>query len=245
MQPSCTDERLSRISTQWALIEQAHGRSEIGASELLAQLMQRYCGAAYRYLLGALHNDDAAMELFQEFALRFVRGDFRHASAERGRFRDYLKSALRHLVTDYHRQRQAAAMSLPAEVATPAPTEEDEDFLQSWREELLSKSWQALAEEHPDFHAVLLARVQDPDAASAELAERLKSGPLIRAATPGNVRVILHRARYRFAELLVNLVSQSLGSPTKPELLEELRTLRLFAYCRPALNYPDSADTSQ
>ena len=63
--------------------------------------MQRYCGSVYRYLLGALRNGDAAIELFQEFAMRFVRGDFHRASPTRGRFRDYVKTALINLVTDH------------------------------------------------------------------------------------------------------------------------------------------------
>jgi hypothetical protein len=50
--------------------------------------MGSYHRAVHRYLLGALRDEDAAEELFQEFALRFVRGDFRWADRGRGRFRD-------------------------------------------------------------------------------------------------------------------------------------------------------------
>ena len=46
---------------------------------------------------------DLADEMFQEFALRLVRGDFRNADAARGRFRFFLKTALYHLVVDAQR----------------------------------------------------------------------------------------------------------------------------------------------
>src|SRR5262245_47846291 len=74
-----SQEHLSRISTLWGLIHQAHGSGVDAATAAQRQLMQRYCGAAYHYLLGAVRDEDVAMDLFQEFALRFVRGDFLRA----------------------------------------------------------------------------------------------------------------------------------------------------------------------
>ena len=77
------DDRLSRISTMWTLVLQAHGGPADAATTAQRLLMQRYCGSVYRYLLGAVRDEDAAMELFQEFALRFARGDFRRADPQR------------------------------------------------------------------------------------------------------------------------------------------------------------------
>ena len=94
---------LSRISTPWTLLGRAHGGAEDRAADARRLLLHRYCGAAYRYLRGALGDDDAATDLLQEFVLRFLRGDFRRADPGSGRFRDYLKASLIHLVADYHR----------------------------------------------------------------------------------------------------------------------------------------------
>jgi RNA polymerase sigma-70 factor (ECF subfamily) len=233
MDPDGLSERLSQITTQWTLLQQAHAGPAGGAPEAQRRLMQRYCGAVYRYLLGALRDQDAALELFQEFALRFVRGDFRRAAAGHGRFRDYVKAALRNLVTDYHRQRQSGPQPLPADVAAPAAADEDE-FMASWREELVSQTWAALAEAQPVLHAALRAHAQHPDAPAARLAEELAAG-LGKPVTAGNVRVMLHRARARFAELLVAEVAHSLGEPSEAELREELRALGLLKLCGPAL----------
>ena len=107
MDPHQLETRLSRISTRWSVVFQAHAGPVDTAQAALRLLMQRYSGAVYRYLLGAVHDPDAAADLAQEFALRFLRGDFRRADPQRGRFRDYLKTALMNLVTDYYRERQA------------------------------------------------------------------------------------------------------------------------------------------
>ncbi len=234
-----SDQRLSRISTQWTLILQAHGPVADAATAAQRALMQRYCGVVYRYLLGALRDEDAAEELSQEFALRFVRGDFRRADPERGRFRDYVKTALVHLVTDYHRRRHAAPRPLPndhpAPQAGPSPPDDpDAQFTASWREELIHQTWKALSQAQPAYHAVLLLHVENPDMPSAEMADKL-SAELQRPMTAGNLRVTLHRAREKFADLLVEEVARSLQAPSREGLGEELRDLRLLQLCAAAL----------
>src|SRR5437879_1637637 len=104
MEPANPDPRLSHISTLWTLVEQAHrGPADaIGPAQRL--LLERYAAVVHRYLGGALRDADAADELFQEFCLRFLRGDFRRADPQRGRFRDFLRTALVNLVVDYHRR---------------------------------------------------------------------------------------------------------------------------------------------
>src|SRR5262249_10904360 len=76
-------------------------------------LLRRYGAAARRYLLGSLRDADAAEDLAQEFALRFLRGDFKGADPQRGRFRDFLKGVLSHLVAAYHRRRPPPCPQTP------------------------------------------------------------------------------------------------------------------------------------
>ena len=94
MEPPQADERLSRIATLWTLLERAHdgAADEDDAARARRTLLQRYSGAAYRYLLGAIRDEDAAADLFQDFALRVLRGDFHGANRSKGRFRSYLKT---------------------------------------------------------------------------------------------------------------------------------------------------------
>src|SRR5262245_24363670 len=88
-------DRLSRMSTSWSMLAQAHLATD-EAARARQLLCERYQGAVRRYAQAVL-GESAAEELAQEFAL--VRGDFRGARPERGRFRDYVKSVVFHMVS--------------------------------------------------------------------------------------------------------------------------------------------------
>src|SRR4051812_47381138 len=98
MDPQNLQKRLDQISTAWTLVARAHHGPADAEATAQAALVERYQAGVYRYLLAATREPDAADELFQEFALRLVRGDFGRADRARGRFRDYVKSALINLV---------------------------------------------------------------------------------------------------------------------------------------------------
>jgi RNA polymerase sigma-70 factor (ECF subfamily) len=239
MDPDCPRPHLSRISTPWTLVRLAHTGSEPDAATARRLLVQRYCGAVYRYLRAALADEEAALDLFQDFVLRFLRGDFRRADPAAGCFRNYLRVALRHLVTDYHRERRARPQPLPPDlVEQPPPSDEGADdetaFLRTWREELVNRAWEALGEANPTYHAVLLWHVENPDVPSPRMAEKL-AARLRKRLTAAHVRVTLHRAREKFGRLLLDEVAHSLGTCTEAELVQELRELQLLKLCGPAL----------
>src|SRR3954470_18004769 len=96
------DVRLSQLVTRWTLL--LHSQRPGAAA---AALLPRYWAAVYRYVAGVL-GEAAAEEVCQEFCLRFVRGDFRHARPERGRFRDYVRTAVIHLISEFRARRRAA-----------------------------------------------------------------------------------------------------------------------------------------
>jgi RNA polymerase sigma-70 factor (ECF subfamily) len=235
------DPRLSRISTRWDLLLQAHGGEGEALSEARRLLLRRYCGAVYRYLRAAVRDPHAAEELSQEFALRVLRGDFRRADPGRGRFRDFVKTALYHLIVDYHRGRQKQPGPLPAtDSELPAAADGapgDQEFLDRWREELLERAWEALADVERQtgqlYYTVLRWRAEHPRSAAAELAEQLAARQG-RAFTDAGVRQTLHRAREKFAALLREEVAHSLETADPARLDQELIDLGLFAYCRPA-----------
>ena len=206
------------------------------------QLLERYGGAVQRYLRKLLHDADAAAEVFQEFALQLVHGDLRGANPERGRFRNFVKGTLFHLVADYRKQQRDWPRPLPDEdaalVVNPAEAESDRLFVESWCDELLARAWAALAEIEArtgqPFYAVLRFRADHPEMRSPQLAEEL-TVQLGRRFTAVAVRQILHRARHRFAALLLDEVAHSLENPTPERLEQELVDLGLLEYCRPAL----------
>src|SRR5688572_32449318 len=198
-------ERLSGISTAWTVLLAAHagpGDAARAAQELLAR---RYGGAVYRYLLRALGDPAAAEDLAQEFALGLVRGDFRHADPQRGRFRNYVKTALFHLVGKYRKGQRKLPQPVAAdEVERLAPAAEagGAAFDDAWRDELLARTWDALADARPAFFAALRLLAEHPKMPSPELAAAL--GPKLgKPVTPEAARQLLHRARRLFADLLI------------------------------------------
>jgi RNA polymerase sigma factor (sigma-70 family) len=241
MSPEESAAHLSHISTRWDLLFQAHQGQATTAGQARQELLRRYCGAIYRYLLAALRDPAAAEELSQEFALRFVRGAFKNADPEKGRFRDFVKTSLYHLIVDYRRRRQSQPGPLPEHLAgLEEPTDAgDAEFLRHWRGEVLGRTWEALAAHEVDtgqlFHTVLRWRVEHPQSPAAELAEQL-SRRTGKSYSEGNVRVTLHRAREKFADLLLAEVACSLQSDEKHRMEQELIDLDLLPYCRSALD---------
>src|SRR5262249_51881621 len=109
---------------------------------------------------------------------------------------------------------------------------------ESWCDELLARAWAALASLEArtgqPFHAVLRFRADHPELRSPRMAEQL-TARLGRPFTPAGVRQTLHRAREKFAELLLDEVTHFLENPTAEQLEQELLELGLLDYCRPAL----------
>ncbi|HEY7313327.1 MAG TPA: sigma-70 family RNA polymerase sigma factor [Gemmataceae bacterium] len=237
------ETRLSVINTHWTLLRQAHRGDEDAAAQARAELMQRYCGAVYRYLLGGVRDPDVADDLSQEFAVRFLEGRFHKADPARGRFRDYVKTCLFHLVGDYRRRQGKQPRSDPLESNEPAAPaepmpEEDQAFRDSWREELLTRAWLALSRMQQEFgqpyYQVLRFRVEHPELTSQQRAEEL-SEQLGKPMTAAGERQLLHRARERFSEILLDEVRRSLGPSGRDYLEEELAELNLLKYCQNAL----------
>jgi DNA-directed RNA polymerase specialized sigma24 family protein len=229
-----TDDRLSRIETHWTAVLRAHGQSIAGAKSARGHLLLPYSGAVYRYLLGAVRDPDVAADLCQDFAVRFLRGDFHRVAPEKGRFRDYVKMALVNLANDHHRARQAGPQPLAIDAAAPELPSED-DFVGGWRQSVLDQTWKALAEENPTFHVVLLLRIENPDMPSGEMAERA-SAQLGKPMSAENIRKSLQRAHAKFADLMLDQIADSLHEPTIEELEAELQALDLLRYCRSTLD---------
>jgi RNA polymerase sigma factor (sigma-70 family) len=239
------DLHLSRIQTLWSVVRQAHGDQTVGVESAQRVLLDRYGGAIHRYALAALRDEDAADDVFQEFALKFVRGEFGKVDPERGRFRAFVKTVVYRLIVDYQRRKKKRVLESPlhSNIEEPLAGDEvganDEFFRASWRAELLDRCWKSLEETERDggkpYYTVMRYRVDHPDAHSPELAEGL-SKQLGKSINAGAVRVLLHRAREEFADVLLGEVTDSLDDSSLDEVEQELIELGLLDYCRPALD---------
>jgi RNA polymerase sigma-70 factor (ECF subfamily) len=246
MEPHDPNRRLDEIETVWTEVHEAHDQQGSTAEKARNVLLMRYYGAVHDYLLGILHDATEAEELTQEFAVRFLRGDFGGADPQRGRFRDFLKTAVRHLVIDRWRQKKKAKAQGPrplgkgaaASAAVAGLSDTDPIFVNAWREALLAKTWRVLArfEEATGqpYHTLLRAKAEQPALRSAQLAQQL-GARLGKAFTEAGVRQTLHRARQHFIELLLAEVSGSLPTSDPKALEQELIELGLLGVCRQAL----------
>jgi RNA polymerase sigma-70 factor (ECF subfamily) len=236
-------QHISGMETHWEVLRTAHEGAPDEVRAAQQEILQRYRPAIYRYLLACLANADAAEEVLANFSYRFVRGDFRNADHEKGRFRDLLKKAIYHLIIDYHKsgkkQHQPISPDGPEPIASFDSTyDSDRQFLDTWRATLLNKAWDGLQAEEKrtgrPLHTVLHFRAGHSEMRSAQMAEEL-SKRLGQSYTGDWVRKWLGLARDRFAELLLEEVKVSLHNPTPDTVEEELIDLQLFEYCKTAV----------
>jgi len=242
-EPSLIQDRLSAIVTRWTLLQNAHGDGPEQARAAQEKLLHRYGGAIRRYLLGCTRNPEQADELYQEFAIKFLQGGLQGANPEKGRFRHYLKGVIFHLLADQHqrKKRQPAGwhseLPEPVDAASSTP-EADAAFQEEWRAELLAKAWTNLEAEEKGtgqpWFTVLTYRRDHPNDRSEAMAQVLGER-LGKQMTAAAVRQSLHRAREKFADLLLDQVVHSLQDPTVETLHEELVDLKLVQYCEEAL----------
>lgn len=222
---------LDQISTRWQAINDP------------LQFVMRYARAIQNYLNALLKNPDDAEEVAQDFMLRVQKNGFYHASPERGRFRDYLKRAVRNASLNYLQRRRdrgpggAALVSLAA--AAEVPQAADHAWIADWRNCLLNRTWRALDDHQRRtpgnlFHTVLRLAADHPHDDSATQAAHvaeLSGRPLSAEA----FRKQLSRARRLFAEFLAGETAQTLDDPTPQQVEQELSELGLMSYIRDLL----------
>ena len=231
---------LNDIQTLWTQVRRAHTDDISEVRRARSDLLQRYGTASWRYLMGALRDKDAADEVYQEFSLRLIRGDFHNAAPEKGRFRSFIKSVLYRMVIDYHRgvKRNASPYALESHLLPAEPDHRANEFDKACREMLLAETWEKLAEAEQRtgklFYSTLKLRAEYPEARSPALAV-LVSDAVGKEVSVVNLRVMVHRAREMFGHLLIQAVLESIDSGSREDVEEELAALGLLHYCGRAL----------
>lgn len=232
-------DRLSQIRTNWSQLFLATGPTGESASEAQKELLLNYSGAVFRYLSAAVRNDHTASDLAQEFAVRFLRGDFRSVTPEKGRFRDFLKRTLSNLVNDHFRKQSSELNRMDRVAQTLRDSDPDNNgtsFEENWVNEVLRRTWDQLAADQvsqkTQYYTVLRARAESPELNSRELCDVLAAGLPDHTLNEAWVRQNLSRARRQFAALLRQEVSRTLRDTSPESVEEELAALGLLKYCK-------------
>lgn len=222
--------RIEEISTRWPQLSDP------------LQFVMRYAPAIRAYLLGFTREPALAEELCQDFILRYLQSGLRHASPDRGRFRYYLKAAVRNSVRQYARSEQSLRrreMLVETELWEEIPVERPDAFEEGWRKSVLERAWEGLRqlqkrEKEVRYYDVLRLSVSFPEEDSTQLSRRLQeiSQTSIKAET---FRKQLSRSRRLFAQQVVREVARTLEQPTLEGLREELEESGLMPYLK---DYP-------
>jgi RNA polymerase sigma-70 factor (ECF subfamily) len=230
---------LNEIVTNWDELFSASARNGSASSPVLTSVLQRYFGAVWNYLASVVKDEHVADDLTQEFAIRFLRGDFHDLHPDKGRFRDFLKVILRNMVIDHFRRQKELPVDIDLQsICDPqvsAADQYDELFVEHWRQDLLQRTWNTFrnagSRRGALYYEALYQFAESGGMNSGALAEKLSAcrGEPVSAAT---ARQILHRARQMFADLLREEVRQSLAAEASDAdaVEEELCELRLTKY---------------
>lgn len=232
-------EDFSGIATRWSLVLLANRGTVTSAGPARNELVMKYRRAIRAYLGAVLRDDHAADELTQDVVLRLLRGDFGSATPEKGSFRNYLKVAVRNMARTYWQRRlRGAAVPLDEDAIVVAGEDAADDPVwdYDWRTAVLHAAWGALRDHDAAtpgcvYYQVLKLRSENPELTSGALAQRLSEATGTNY-TAANTRQQLHRARFRFAELLVREVAHSLDWPLPDAVEQELIDLGLIKYVR-------------
>jgi DNA-directed RNA polymerase specialized sigma24 family protein len=180
-----------------------------------------------------IKNPHDAEEIAQDFFLRVTRHHFVRTRQQGGRFRDYLKAAVRNAALNFLRRKRPKLIDCDI---YHLPERSDQTWLIEWRQCLLNRARRAL-EKHQRrspgnlFHTVLNIVANNPMEDTQVLAARTSAliGRPIRAEA---FRKQVSRARYMLAKLLVREVAQTLDNPSHEKIQEELIELALWEYVR-------------
>jgi DNA-directed RNA polymerase specialized sigma24 family protein len=229
--------RLDAITTRWSLIRRAHATGERQAVEARNALVLRYAAAIRRYLGGILADNSDTDELAQEVMVRLLRGDFAGADPSRGRFRDLLKTAVRNMVRNHwSKQKRRRGAHVILDDLPTSGTPDSDPWLGAWQRTILDHAWAGLREferTHPKnpAYTVLHLRVSHPNDTSQQLAATLAE-TLKTPIRPDAYRQLLRRARFRFAQLLIEEVGAGLDEQAPERVEEELAALGLLEHVR-------------
>jgi RNA polymerase sigma-70 factor (ECF subfamily) len=220
---------LEQISTHWPLIHDP------------AQFVLRYAPAIEAYLGALVRDPHAVEEIRQDFLLRVIERGLIPEENLRGRFRNYLKTAVRNAAITHFRRRRwpAPDPDVLCSLAADEPDPAEDEWLREWRRCLLDRVWESL-EQHERSSAgnfactVLRLTADHPDADSGELAERASTavGRPLRADA---FRKQVSRARRMFTQYLLEEIVQTVENLTAERIEEELIEVGLMPYVRPFL----------
>jgi RNA polymerase sigma factor (sigma-70 family) len=207
--------------TKWTVVLKARDRKETGA------LVERYWKPCYFYIRRKGHGVEDAKDLTQGFFLDFIERDaLAGVTRAKGRFRSFLLACLDHYLSNEYDRRRAKKRSaklvpLDFDVAETqfrqCPHDSPERaFHRQWAHSVMDKGIARLHEEMGSRFDLLREYLITGEARLKDVAKKLD-------LSESNAKVILHRARKRYRELLRDEIARTVERPG--EVDDEMKEL--------------------
>jgi RNA polymerase sigma-70 factor (ECF subfamily) len=225
-------------TTSWTMVSAASGDSSSDARDALARLCQIYWHPVYAFIRRRGYDRDQAEDLTQGFFARLLEKHYLlDADRERGKFRSFLLTAVKHFLANEWDRSQTlkrgggqTAVSIDLieaerwyEPATVEASTPERLFERRWALSLLE---QVMAKLRAEFHDA--GRAEQFDTLAGFLnreadGERYQAIAARLGVTPGALRMSVHRLRRRYRELLRTEIA---GTVTEAdEIDDEIRFL--------------------
>jgi RNA polymerase sigma-70 factor (ECF subfamily) len=226
------------VTTRWSMVHAAGQQSTVESREALTTLCQAYWYPLYAFARRRVSDAAEAQDLTQAFFAELLEKNYvGSATPERGRFRAYLLTALKHFLSKEWEKARAqkrgggiAPLSLdfkdgdsrygiqPAAGLTP-----EQMYDRQWALTLLDRTMQELADEYSTPQRSEQFRLlkgfiigEESDTTYRDIAKQLDM-------TEGAAKMAAHRIRRRYRELLRREILQTVDSPD--EVDDEIRNL--------------------
>jgi RNA polymerase sigma-70 factor (ECF subfamily) len=208
--------------TAWTLVLKARDEGE------LSDLIARYWKPCYFYIRRRGHDVEDAKDFAQGFFADLLeRESLAAVTRSKGRFRSFLLACLDHYLSNEYDRRRARkrggkALSLDvagaeAQLAAAKAESPERAYRRQWAVGVIERALGTLKEEMgPRFDALREYITAGQPGILREVAGRL-------GLTEGNVKVVIHRARRLYREILRREVARTVASPREVE--DEMRDL--------------------
>jgi len=226
-------------TTHWSVVLAAKADDTPQASQAMGNLCRTYWPPLYAYIRREGHDATEAEDLTQEFFARLLEKDFLgHLHHQRGKFRSFLLTFLKHFLAEQRRKAGAqkrgggqVLVSLDATIGEEGyllePVDEltpDQVFERRWAQTVLQTALNRLREEFAARGQIRLFELlqdyqpREPGGQSyADIGREL-------GMTEAAVKSAVQRMRQRHRELLREEIAQTVSRPE--EIEEELRHFR-------------------
>jgi RNA polymerase sigma factor (sigma-70 family) len=211
------------------------------AKAALSDLCGAYYAPVFAFIWRNAADEEAARDLTQEFFSRLIgRQGIGHVDPQRGRFRSFLLGAVKHFLADMRDRDERLKRGAGYIIETLTPETDtspglpvadanisspDRLFDRKWALTLLDRALAALAEEHRaagkshQFELLKVWLTGDGDGDGISQSEAARQLDL----NEGALRVVIHRLRRRFREVIKSEISRTVRDPAQVD--EELHEL--------------------